>query len=205
MLPELMGAGYAAIACAVLLGTLGAPLPLGVALTAMGALAREGHLQLSLLFLCSVGAAALGDNVGYWAGRLLLRLLPRATRRLPGGRLQALLRLIERHGDLGMLIFLTRWSLTAPSTLVNLLAGYRRYRWSTFAAIDLAGQAIWVALALAPGYLLGGAWGWGMALALVIGVAASLLCSWLCRRWLSGKERAARPELPFDDAHSLAA
>ncbi|HWE60234.1 MAG TPA: VTT domain-containing protein [Chloroflexota bacterium] len=183
MLTYIATAGYAAISIAVLLGALGAPLPLGVALATMGAFARQGHLHISLLFLCAVSAAVFGDTMGYLAGRHLLRRMPLPTR--PGHATQRLLAWITEHGHLGLLIFLTRWSLTAPATAINLLAGYRRYRWRTFVLIDLAGQALWVALALLPGYLLGAHWNWEVDAALGLVLLFSLLGSWLFQRWLA--------------------
>jgi membrane protein DedA with SNARE-associated domain len=201
MVLEVASAGYAGLACAVLLGTLGLPLPLGVVLTAMGVVARQGHLHISLLFLCSVGAAIVGDNLGYVLGRYAPRLLPVPSRLLPGGRrTQALVHLVEYHGNLGLVIFLTRWSLTAPATIVNVLAGYRRYRWSTFAILDVVGQSLWVMLALAPGYLLGDNSQWGMAQALGGLMIAMLVVSLLCRRWLARKQRAAQDSTPEDGA-----
>lgn len=197
-----VGFSYAALALGVLLGTLGAPLPLGVAFAAMGVLARHGEVHLALVFLCGVGAAVLGDNIGYLVGRHVVPLLP-----LPLGtrhghrRAQWLLDAIERHGHLGMAIFLTRWSLTAPATLVNLIAGYRRYRWSTFAAIDLLGQSLWVALALAPGYLLGSSWIWGLVQAAGITMLVALVAAGVCRRYLRGTAPGATNE----DTSTLAA
>lgn len=182
MLIHIMAASYAALTLAIFLGALGAPLPLGVALAAAGALARQGHLHLSILFLCSVGAAVIGDNLGYLAGRYpLAHLRHGIQRRSHARRRWRLVEWCERHGNLGLLIFLTRWSLTAPATAVNLLAGYRRFPWRTFAAIDLAGEILWVSLALAPGYLLGGALGWRLGLIAVGVLALTLLLSVLGR------------------------
>lgn len=181
MISSLAGAGYPILALAVLIGAVGAPLPLSAVLAAAAALARQGHLRLSALFFICVGAALLGDCLGYAIGRHGLARLPLARlARLSGRRSWQRWSLGSGiYGGMAALIFLTRWAVTAPAPVVNVVAGARRYPWHRFLVIDLSGEILWVALSLTPGYLLGGIGPVGIAIAsgaclvpLVLGMAA---------------------------------
>ncbi|HWE64829.1 MAG TPA: VTT domain-containing protein, partial [Chloroflexota bacterium] len=153
---------YPLLAVLVFIGALGVPLPLGVALAAAGALARQGHVSLFALFVLCTAAAVGGDCLGYGIGRYGVaavlarthgRWRERICRWLESPRISAAL---TRGGGLGlgmwMLVFITRWALTAPSPVVNVLAGLQRYRWESFLIADSIGEALWVALSLAQGY-----------------------------------------------------
>jgi membrane protein DedA with SNARE-associated domain len=171
---------YPLLAGLVLLGAFGLPLPLSVTLAAAGALARQGHLRLSLLFAVCAAAAVLGDCLGYAAGCTMRRLrirLPRAPR---FDAAQAVCDRLSRR--MGTLVFVTRWAVTAPAPLVNIAAGARRYPLPRFLLADLCGEALWCATALAPGYLLGGIARGGLVLATAAGVLLMLLGSALLPR-----------------------
>lgn len=176
-----VASSYPLLAAVVLAGALGLPLPLSVALAAAGVLARQGHLHISTIFLVCVAAAVLGDCLGYWAGRAGRRLCPPV--RLPARLRSAVVAGSGWSIHMGWLIFLTRWTLTAPAPAVNALAGARRYPFRGFLIADVTGEALWSATALAPGFLLGGLSHAAMPLALVVGalltVAGVALAPWL--------------------------
>jgi len=157
MTSYILTAGYPMLALAVLIGAVGAPLPLSAVLAAAAALARQGHLQVGALFGVCVVAALAGDCLGYALGRHGLSRLPIAARF--AGRHQSRSRWwtlgVGLCGSMAFLIFITRWAFTAPAPVVNVVAGARHYSWGRFLAADLSGEALWVALSLAPGYLLG--------------------------------------------------
>jgi membrane protein DedA with SNARE-associated domain len=174
---------YPLLAGLVLLGALGLPLPLNVTLAAAGALARQGHLRLSLLFAVCAAAAVLGDCLGYAAGRGMRRLRIRA----PHGRRFAAARALctKLSSRTGTLVFITRWAITAPAPLVNVMAGARRYPVSRFLLADLCGEALWSATALAPGYLIGGIARYGIVPAMAAGLLLMLLGSALAPRFFT--------------------
>ncbi len=167
MTSYLATAGYPVLALAVLIGALGAPLPLSAVLAAAAALARQGHLQLTALFVICVAAALVGDCLGYLIGRHGISRIPLAARlRVPGSRYFGRFPLgVGLFGSMALLIFVTRWAVTLPAPFVNVVAGARRYPWHRFVAVGLTGEALWVALSLAPGYLLGGIGPAGMIMA----------------------------------------
>ncbi|HXT36178.1 MAG TPA: VTT domain-containing protein [Chloroflexota bacterium] len=167
MTSYILTAGYPMLALAVLIGAVGAPLPLSAVLAAAAALARQGHLQVGALFCVCVVAALAGDCLGYALGRHGLSRFPIATRFT--GRHPSRSRWwtigVGLCGSMAFLIFITRWAFTAPAPVVNVVAGARHYSWGRFLAADLSGEALWVALSLAPGYLLGGLGPAGIVLA----------------------------------------
>ncbi|HVA89636.1 MAG TPA: VTT domain-containing protein [Chloroflexota bacterium] len=157
MTSTIAAAGYPLLALAVLIGALGAPLPLSAVLAAAAALARQGHLHVGLLFCVCLVAALAGDCLGYVLGRHGLSRLPFAARF--AARWKSRPRRwaigVGLWGSMALLIFITRWAFTAPAPVVNVVAGARHYSWRRFLAADLSGEALWVAVSLAPGYLLG--------------------------------------------------
>lgn len=181
MTSYILTAGYPMLALAVLIGAVGAPLPLSVILAAAAALARQGHLQMGPLFCVCVVAALAGDCLGYALGRYGLSRLPIAARFASWHQSRPRWWTIGVGlcGSMALLIFITRWAVTAPAPVVNVVAGARHYSWGRFLAADLSGEALWVALSLAPGYLLGGLGPAGIFLAvgacvvpLLLGLAA---------------------------------
>lgn len=163
---------YPLLALAVAAGAFAAPLPLTMALAAAGALAREGRLDFTVLFLVCTFAAMTGDCAGYAAGRYGMRLLLRVPWR--HHRSPSTWRGLATFPHLGLLIFVTRWALTLPGPAVNLLAGTRRYPWPAFLFADMAGEALWVAIALLPGFILGSSGRLGLPLSIAAGTLVGL-------------------------------
>jgi membrane protein DedA with SNARE-associated domain len=101
---------------------------------------------------------------------------------------------------MGMVVFLTRWALTAPSSLVNVIAGARRYPWEDFLRWDVLGEALWVAIALVPGYLVGSGGGTGLVVAIVAGgliaVAIPLIAERLTQHLHIGRHHHSTNGLP---------
>jgi len=131
----------------------GIPLPGETALVAAGVLASRGDMNIVAVIAVAAVAAILGDNVGYWAGRLGGRkLLQRwgpleryASRVLPWSE-----RFFERHG--GKTIFLARFIAVLRVTAAW-LAGISRMQWWLFFLWNAAGGIVWaVAVGLVAFY-----------------------------------------------------
>lgn len=180
--------GYPALALIMLAAAAGVPLPVPVValLIAAGALSAQPHgPSWMVLALCGIPAAAAGHSLDYWLGRAGSPLITRWQRRLErhiGGT--ALRRAHSGHWTGGpLLVFLTRWTLTALASPVAALAGAVRMPYRAFLVAELAGEAIYVCGLLALGRFLGPALPRGglfapalwIALAVVVLAATALL------------------------------
>jgi membrane protein DedA with SNARE-associated domain len=129
----------------VAIESAGVPLPGETALIAAAVLARPEHHNYKLYWVIVVAAAAaiVGDNVGYWLGRVGGRkLIGRfafveryADRTLPPAE-----RFFKRHG--GKTIFLARFIAILRVTAAW-LAGLSRMHWWQFFAWNAAGGIVW--------------------------------------------------------------
>ena len=121
----------------------GVPLPGETALVTAGVLASRGDMDIVAVIAVAATAAIVGDNVGYWAGRLggrkLLQrwgLLERhASRVLPWSE-----RFFARHGP--KTIFLGRFIAVLRVTAAW-LAGISKMHWWLFFAWNAAGGICW--------------------------------------------------------------
>jgi len=121
----------------------GLPLPGETALIAAGVLASQGDLNIAAVIAVAAVAAIVGDNVGYWLGRvggrkLLTRwdwLQRHASRVLPWSE-----RFFARHG--GKTIFLARFFAVLRVTAA-FIAGVSRMHWWQFFLWNAAGGICW--------------------------------------------------------------
>lgn len=151
--------GYPLLVGVLFIGSAGVPLPLGLALVLLGALSTvHGGPNLLLLTLSGTAASVAGDLADYAAGRIggvrLLRWLYSRERRVIGPPLVHANRLLRRHG--GIVIFFSRFLVTAAASPVSLLVGISRLKVSRFLIWDVAGEAVFVASNLLIGRFFGG-------------------------------------------------
>jgi membrane protein DedA with SNARE-associated domain len=108
---ELIGRyGYLVVFFGVMLESAGVPLPGETILLASGALAHRGVLSFGDALVFGILGAVVGDQIGYWAGRLGGRpFLLRWGRyvRITPGRLGHAEAFFARHG--GRAVFLARF------------------------------------------------------------------------------------------------
>ena len=124
----------------------GVPLPGETALVTAGVLAERGDLDITAVIAVAAAAAIVGDNVGYWIGRVggrkLLTRWPwldrHASRVLPWSE-----RFFRRHG--GKTIFLGRFFAVLRVTAAW-LAGVSRMHWWQFFLWNAAGGICWAVL-----------------------------------------------------------
>jgi membrane protein DedA with SNARE-associated domain len=130
----------------IALESSGVPLPGETALVAAAVLASRGDLDITAVIFVAAVAAVVGDNVGYWIGRIGGRkLLTRvawlerhASNVLPWSE-----RFFRRHG--GKTIFLGRFFAVLRVT-VAWLAGVSRMHWWQFFLWNAAGGICWAVL-----------------------------------------------------------
>src|SRR5881396_2183421 len=114
--------GLPLLFAALLVGSVGIPLPASFLLLAAGSFVAQGELSLwRVLGLASAGAI-IGDNIGYalgrWGGRRMKTWLPKLFAK---DRLSKTEKWLKRWGGLG--IFFSRWLLTPLGPVVNITAG----------------------------------------------------------------------------------
>ena len=140
---------------AVMIESFGLPIPGETSLIAFAVLASEGHYDIRWVIVIAAAGAIIGDNLGYWIGRLggrelieRWRWLRRYSQRvLPRGEA-----LMERHG--GKIIFFGRFVSILRYT-VAWLAGLSNMNWLRFLAWNAAGGIAWAAAVALIAYYLG--------------------------------------------------
>lgn len=173
LLDLLLTYGVVALAPILAASALGLPIPASLLLLAGGAFAGSGQLALLPLVIVGILATSAGDSLGYWLGRrggaaALARFGPRFGIK-PTALVQADA-FLGRWG--GVAILLTRFLLTPLGPVINIVAGTGRYPYRHFIAYDVLGEAIWVLLYLALGYLFSASWD---VLADILGQASQVL------------------------------
>lgn len=179
--------GYAVVFAGVFLENAGMPVPGETTLLAGAALAQLGRLSLPWVIITAIGAATLGDNLGFWLGRREGRVLAErygAPFGLTRERLAEFDRFFARHGP--KTVFLARF-ITGLRVVCALLAGGSGMRWRTFLFFNASGAIAWCTTIAVAGYALGRSWvlleqwvGWIGIVGLV--GALVLIMVWAVRR-----------------------
>jgi membrane-associated protein len=138
--------GVPVLFAALLVGSIGVPLPASLLLLAAGSFVAQDELALWPVLGMAAAGAILGDNIGYVLGRWGGRRMANRLSRLVGGQdllaqAEASLKRWEGAG-----VFFSRWLLTPLGPFVNIMSGLRRYSWPRFAVYCVTGEALWVLL-----------------------------------------------------------
>jgi membrane-associated protein len=147
--------GLVVVFLVVALESAGVPLPGETALVAAAILASQGHFSLSAVIAVGAVAAILGDNGGYWAGRLLGRgFLQRydVVRRFSDRVLPRAERFFKRHG--GKAIFLARWT-SGLRVAGAWIAGFAHMEWWRFFFWNATGGIFWAVTVCVVAYYFG--------------------------------------------------
>lgn len=118
-----------------------------------GLFARKGLLDIRLILPLLYAAAILGDNTGYWFGRLTGPPLFRreATFLFRRKNLLAAKAFYDKHG--GKTIILARF-MPFIRTFAPMVAGAVEMPWRRFFFIDLVGGFLWAVCLTLAGYFL---------------------------------------------------
>jgi membrane protein DedA with SNARE-associated domain len=151
--------GYGAVAATLLLENSGLPVPGETVLLLASFLAFSEHrLRLPYIILVGIGAATLGDNIGFaighYGGRPLLERYQKALhiRRATISRGEYL---FDRYG--AATIAVARF-IAGLRVIAGPLAGVLRMPWRKFAVFNFLGAALWVTVISSAGYLSGKHW-----------------------------------------------
>ena len=156
ILSALLIYGYPALAATLLLGAIGLPLPIGVAAVLAGSLAALGNLHWGWAAATAVIASFAGDMVAYGVGRAVSEdFLARHGRWIgySAERKHHIQSLLLKWG--GVTVIISRTLTSSLSSVVSLLAGVSRYRFSHFLGFALVGRLIWTSAYLGLGYSIG--------------------------------------------------
>jgi membrane-associated protein len=149
---------YASLVLVVLVAAAGAPVPTGAIFIGLGALSvqPQGPNFLALALL-GTAAAVSGDVLDYGLGRagrpVLYAWLLRPFLKFSGIELKDLTTRLSRGS--GVMIFLTRFTLTPLASPLSILAGIVRTPLARFLAWDVPGDVVAVIGNLALGRWLG--------------------------------------------------
>jgi membrane-associated protein len=169
-----------------------------------GVAASLGHVSLPVMMAVVVGAAIIGDTVGYEVGRhlgtriLRSRLLVRRGERIDAAREQ-----LARRG--GSAVFLGRFVAFFRATMPA-LAGTSGMRYSKFLAFNAAGGLVWGIGVVLLGYLAGNSYStieqtFGRATALIaLAVIVIAVVVWRIRRRSRGADKAGTDADADNDA-----
>lgn len=163
---------YGAVFVAVLLDTLGLPIPGEAVLLAAGFLVSTGRVELVPTVILAALGAVLGDSVTYWLGR---RAGTAGERRLVGlycawtACTLGSARCVERAEGLlqrfsGWVILVAKF-IAGARVFVPPIAGTSALSYSRFLFFDAAGSLLWSTLVVSLGALLGREWeamAWGL-------------------------------------------
>lgn len=120
-----------------------------------GAVAAAGGMDAPTVMVTLIVAALCGDNVNYWAGRIIG---PRVFRRddsrwFKRENLERTHAFTERHGPRAIII--ARF-VPIVRTFVPFVCGIGRLTYLRFLAFSLLGALLWVGLLVPAGYFFGG-------------------------------------------------
>jgi membrane protein DedA with SNARE-associated domain len=136
------GLGYA-LPAIVGLESMGVPSPGETALILAAVLASEGKLQIWLVIVIAAASAIVGDNIGYWLGRVIGREVLEAPGPFQKRRKHLIAigqRFFDKHG--GKAVFLGRW-IALVRIAAAWFAGIEEMNFLEFFLWNAAGGITW--------------------------------------------------------------
>ncbi len=196
--------GYVVIFFGVMLEGAGVPLPGETVLVAAGVLVHRGVLDFGGALFSGILGAAVGNQIGYWVGRLggrpfVLRWGRYAL--ITPERLGHAEAFFAQHG--GSAVLLSRF-VVGLRVFGALVAGTSRMPWGRFALYNVLGGTVWAVAAVSLGYFLWASislvehWVGRVSLFLVAALALALLLRWAYRRATRGGGPGGTPLGPDD-------
>jgi membrane protein DedA with SNARE-associated domain len=198
--------GYLVVFIGVMFEGAGMPLPGETVLLAAGVLVHRGVLDFWGALFSGILGTVVGNQIGYWAGRLggrpfVLRWGRYAL--ITPERLGHAEAFFERHG--GGAVFLSRF-VVGLRVFGALVAGTSRMPWEKFALYSVLGGIVWATGAVSLGYFLWASislvehWIGRVSLLLVAVLVLALLLRWTYRRATRGSRPGVDPPDPCDNS-----
>jgi membrane-associated protein len=146
--------GPVTLGLAMLLGTMGIPVPLPILALAAGAFARYGSIKAGMAVFAALAGATLGDSLGYVVGRFASEWAQ--TRYGESAAWHRARNRFHRNGDLA--IFITRFLLTPLAVPTNLIAGISHYPYRRFLIYTVGGTLVFLVFFGGLGYAFSRHW-----------------------------------------------
>ncbi len=158
-LPYLLLYRYYALFAFGFIGGVGVPLPVSLALVAVGSFAGFGYFDFRISFAVAVAANVLADVFDYALARQYGYAAAARAFGWERGSVPPLLRRLERQLELnaGRAVFVTRFA-GSLSPITSLAAGFARIPFLRFFVCASAGNAAQIGLLLSAGYVAGDYW-----------------------------------------------
>lgn len=144
--------GALLVGIANFLSCIALPIPASLIMLAAGAFVAAGDLTVTSVWIAAAIGAVTGDQAGYalgrWGGEPLIARLTqrRTTRKLATRAIDSL------TAQAALVVFFSRWLVSALGPYVNLAAGATRLNWVPFTVFGVVGELIWVSLYIGIGY-----------------------------------------------------
>lgn len=202
--------GYLAVALFVMIESTGIPFP-GETMLLLASFyaAIDSRLQIPIVIACAAAGAILGDNFGYYIGRVGGRPFVERFGRyffVKPEHLDYAERFFARHG--GKTVFFGRF-VTILRIWSAFLAGMHHMHWRTFLLYNAAGGILWAILYGTLGYIAGRVFhdnfaqveqlartlGWVSGGSIVaVGVIALLVIRWRLKRRVQATSKIQESE-----------
>ena len=156
LLTSITSYGAPAFALALLLGQIGIPLPTSLLVVAAGAFSREGILNVAAAAGLGLAGAVLGDSLTFALGRFSRGWV---QQHFGASKVwQSAQQTFDKSG--GLAIYLTRFmvGLGAFAQPVSLIAGSNGYSYYRYLLYVIAGEATWIGIYGALGFIFGSQW-----------------------------------------------
>ncbi len=183
--------GYIIVGLAIMIESMGVPMPGETALVIAAAYAGAGRLNIALVIICAAAGAIIGDAGGYWIGRRFGRPFVEKYGKwlhLTPARMKKLETLFHRHG--AMTVFFGRF-FSLLRTYAALFAGIWHMSYKKFLLYNAMGGIVWALCFGMLGYLFGQNLallesiarkvGWALSIPVVLIIAFTILWRWLSR------------------------
>ena len=147
--------GYWAVFIGIALENTGIPLPGETIIITGGFLAGSGELNYWLVLASTIAGAVLGDNFGYWIGRVGgWKFVLRAGRvfRIPEVQMELTREQFSKNA--GKAVFFGRF-VTLLRIFAGPMAGIARMPYKQFLWCNLGGATLWASIIITLSYFLG--------------------------------------------------
>lgn len=148
--------GAPGVGLAILVETVFPPIPSEVVLPLSGFASTEGHMSAVAAFVWSTAGSLIGAWLLYWLGAVIgadrLRAVAEKMWLTEGEDVDRALRWFDRFGDAAILIGRV---IPGIRSLISIPAGVHRMNLVKFSVLTLIGSAVWNAVLIWAGVLLG--------------------------------------------------